>query len=98
MNFNDLDNYQIINKISKVVEPYYNFNLDDFYKGGIIYPKIEELSVFIYKKNYKVSSFYISEEDENIMIEEIRKLNVGKVEIIKIPSLGKYILVSKDER
>jgi general stress protein 26 len=97
MSFYDMDNYDIINKINKIVEPYWKFDLDDFYKGGLHYPKIEELSVLIYKKNYKIDFWNMTEEEENIMVEEIRKLNVGKVEMIKIRSLGKYILVSKDD-
>lgn len=44
-------NQEIIDEVSKIVEPYMKFNMDDIYgdRGGIPYPQIEELDLLHFR-------------------------------------------------
>ena len=90
-----MNNNEIIKSIEQIVQPYFNFEMDDFYgdRGGLPYPKIEELDVLYFKKNGKDKKLVITKDDEQTMIDKIKNLNIGSVELIKIPSFGVYICV-----
>jgi hypothetical protein len=92
-------NEEIIELIHSVVKPYCKFELDDFYgdRGGIPYPKIEELDVLHFKFNGKISGPKISREEQEKMINKIKQLeiySIDSIEIIKISSFGKYIQIT----
>jgi len=88
-----MNNHQKIALIEQIVNPYFKFEMDDFYgdRGGLPYPKIEELTIFYFKKT-KDNKLFVTKEEE--MIEKIKHLNIGSVELIKIPSFGIYICVT----
>lgn len=91
-----MDNYQIIQKINEIVNPFWMFEMDDFYgdKGGIPYPKIEELKNIMFKLNGKNRKLMLTVQEEKEMIQKIKNLDIGTVEILKINSLGKYICIT----
>lgn len=97
-----MDNNKKINLIHEIVLPYFKFELDDFYgdyfygdNGRYPYPKIEELKMLHFKKksrNEKGNNLpSLTKQDERIMIEKIKNLNIGKVDYYTIGGLGKYI-------
>jgi hypothetical protein len=86
---------EIIKLIEQIVHPYFIFEMDDFYgdRGGLPYPMIEELDVLCFKKNGKDKKLAITKDAEQTMIDKIKDLNIGSVELIQIPSFGVYICV-----
>ena len=90
-------NQEIIDEITKIVEPYYKFEMDDFYgdRGGIPYPKIEELSVLWFKFQGKLHKQLPSKSDEDIIISKIKELDyISSVEIVKIQAFGRYVQIT----
>lgn len=83
-------NKELIDDISKVVEPYCKFNMIDIYgdRGGIPFPNIENLDT-LYFKFEKILS--IKQQDE--LVKKIKELDIGSVQIIKISGFGKYIYI-----
>lgn len=83
-----MNNIEIIEAVGKIVDPYFTFNMDDFYgeKGSCEYPKIEEISTLFFK--LKV---FLSEDKQQELVEKIKNLDVGTVNISTVQSLGKYI-------
>jgi len=90
-----MDNYEKIRLIEEIVKPYFNFEMDDFYgdRGGAPYPKIENLDRLYFKKNGRDKKLVLSKLEEQSMIEKIKNLNIGSVEIIKFPYIGIFISV-----
>lgn len=90
-----MNNYEKIRLIEEIVNPFFNFEMDDFYgdRGGILYPKIENLNRFYFKKNGRDHKLVITKDEEQILLDKIKQLNFGSVELIKIPSFGVYIYV-----
>jgi hypothetical protein len=90
-----MDNYEKISIIEKIIKPYFKFEMDDFYgdRGGAPYPKIENLTRFYFKKNGRDRKLVLTKEEQQIMLDKIKKLNIGSVEIIKFPFIGIYICV-----
>lgn len=88
-----MNNYEKIRIIDEIVKPYFNFEMDDFYgdRGGIPYPKIEDLHHFYFKKNGKDRKLILTKDKQEEILLKIKELNFGKVEVIKIPSFGIYI-------
>lgn len=90
-------NDEIIQSISKIVEPKFTFHMDDFYgdKGGILYPDIEELSTLHFKFNgskYKIPS----EKEKEELIKKIKELeisNIENIEIVKYQYWGLFIRI-----
>ena len=94
MNKLNKTNKEIIDEITKIVEPRWKFELDDFYgdRGGIVYPKIEELDILYYK--FQGNKYHLpTKSEENELVGKINDLNIGSVSIVKIQSFGKYILI-----
>lgn len=85
----------IINIIENIVKPYWKFNMDDIYgdRCGFQYPNIEELSVLYFKAINQNSSKHQTKLEQDQMIEKLNELNFGEIEIIKIPSVGKFIKI-----
>ena len=87
-----MNNYEKINLIQEIVQPYFKFEMDDFYgdRGGLPYPKIEQLDKLYFKKIGKG----VNKHDEEILLDKIKNLDIGLVELIKIPSFGVYIYIN----
>lgn len=84
-------NKEIIELVSKIVEPKFTFHMDDFYgdRGGIPYPDIEELEVLHFKFDgcrYSLSK----QEKEEIIIKIKNELGINSVESIVIVEFVKY--------
>lgn len=88
-----MSNVEIIATVEKIVFPYFTFNMDDFYgdKGSCEYPKIEEISTLFFKLNGKLS---LSKNKQQEMLDKIKNLDIGTLEISKVQSLGIYIVIT----
>ena len=86
-----MNNIEIIEAVEKIVSPYFKFNMDDFYgdKGSCEYPKIEEISTLFFKL-----ALFLSENKQIEMVNEIKNLNIGVLEISSVQSLGRYIVIT----
>ena len=98
-----MDNITKISLIHKIVQPYFKFELDDIYgdRGGTPYPKIKDLTeLYFKKKTYNENKTEIlpslSKNDEQIMLNKIKDLNIGFVEIYKVHSIGKFIHIDME--
>ncbi len=89
-------NQEIIDEISKIVEPYMKFNLDDIYgdRGGIPYPKIEELDILHFKY---IGKIIINKNKEDEFVQQVKNLGIGDVEIVKYGSIGKFMIITLDK-
>jgi hypothetical protein len=87
---NLIGNKQIIELIHKIVLPYFKFEMEDFYgdRCGAPYPKIEELNILLFKRKNS-----LPKNDERIMIEKIKNLEIGMVEIVNYSYIGRCIHV-----
>jgi len=90
-----MDNYEKIRIIQEIVNPFFKFEMDDFYgdRGGIPYPKIENLTKLFFKKNGKDRKLVITKGQEQNILKKIKQLGFGSVELIRIPSFGIYIYI-----
>lgn len=91
-----MNNFEIIKSIEQIVCPYFQFNMDDFY-GNIVgreVPKIEELNILFFKLNGYDKKLYLSKNDQEKMVDKIKDLNIGLVEINSIQSYGRYIIIT----
>ncbi len=92
-------NQHIIDEISKIVEPYMKFNMDDIYgdRIGIPYPKIEELSILHFRYDGYNRKNLINKKQESDLINQTKSLGIGTVEILKCTPIGKFMAVTLDE-
>jgi hypothetical protein len=91
-----MNNYEKIHNIENIVQPFFHFELYDFF-GDICdlpYPRIKELTILFFKKNGKDKKLFLTETEKQIMMDKIQNLNFGFVEIIKNPHFGTYIIVT----
>ena len=97
---NKMNNQEIINIINEIANPFFIFEMNDFYgdRGGIPYPKIEELRLLAFKKNGKDRKLNLTKEQETLIINKIKDLNIGSVEIQKIQAFGRYIIINLQEK
>ena len=91
-------NKEIIDKISKIVEPNWKFNMDDIYgdRGLLHYPQIEELEILHFKLDGKIFRKLFSKLEQEELINKINELNIGqisKVEIVQYQFIGLFILI-----
>lgn len=86
-----MDNIQAINKI---VNPHFELNLDDLYgnRGGSGPPNVEELSTLFFKLK-AVGRKLCSKEKREELVDKVRELNIGDVELMTIRDFGTYISV-----
>ena len=90
-----MNNHEIINIINKIVNPFFIFEMNDFYGDrGVPLPKIEELQLLAFKKNGKDKKMNLTKEQETLIINKIKDLNIGSVEIVKIQAFGTYIIIN----
>jgi hypothetical protein len=91
-----MNNIEIIETIEKIVCPYFTFNMDDFYgdKGSCEYPKIEEISTLFFKLNGKDRKLSLSKNKQQEMVDKIKNLNIGIVDISTVQSFGRYIVIT----
>ena len=90
-----MNNTEIIETVEKIACPYFTFNMDDFYgdKGSCEYPKIEEIVTLFFKLNGKIEN-YLSKNKQQEIVDKIKNLNIGTVEICKVQSFGTYIVIN----
>lgn len=90
-----MNNFEIIEAVEKIICPYFKFNIEDFYgdRGSCEYPKIEEMNALFFKRNGKDRKIILSKNEVNEMVEKIKNLNIGLVEIASVQSFGKYIII-----
>ena len=93
-------NKEIIELVSKIVEPKFTFHMDDFYgdRGGIPYPDIEELDVLHFKfDGRRERRFSLSKQEKEELIIKIKnELGINclwSVEIITYPNIGLFIKI-----
>jgi hypothetical protein len=84
---------EIIDKVNKIVNPEWKFEMDDFYgdRGGIPYPPIETLNILHWKRKSRDNPHLTKQEEQLELIKEIAEIK--SVNVIKIPAFGKYIEV-----
>jgi hypothetical protein len=92
---NIMNNIEIIEIIEIIVSPYFTFNMDDFYgdRGSYEYPKIEDISTLFFKLNGKDRNLSISKNKQQEMVDKIKNINIGTVEISTVSSFGRYIVI-----
>lgn len=90
-----MNNHEKIDAVGKIVKPYFNFEMDDFYgdRGGAPYPKIENLKYLYFKKNGKDRKLVITNNEIQVVLDKIKELNIGKVELVKFPYIGTFIQI-----
>lgn len=84
-------NKEIIDEISKIVEQYMKFNINDLFGDGYGIPQIEELDKLYFK--YDTKNIKITKQKENELIEKVKELHVGEVNTWKINGIGKFMVV-----
>ena len=91
------NNFEIIERVKQIVGPYFEFNMEDFYgdKGSCVYPEIEEINVLYFKLNGKGRNLVLTKNDQQKMIDDIKNLNIGKVEFLRVQSIGQFIAIEK---
>ena len=91
-----MNNIEIIEVVNKIVSPYFEFNMADFYgdRGSCEYPKIEELNTLFFRLNGRDRKLAISRNKQQEIVDKIKNLNIGSVEISSVPSFGKYIVIN----
>jgi hypothetical protein len=81
-----------------IVNPYMTFNMDDIYgdRGGVPYPEIEELNVlhFKYNGNNYNKQHFMNKTLENDLIDRVKSLGMGEVNINKINGIGKFMIIN----
>ena len=88
-------NIEKIHLVAEIVEPYFKFDMDLYGdRGSCQLPKIEELTTLFFKFNGTDRKLILNKEDEQQLLDTIRKLHIGLVEIVKINSLGRYITIT----
>ena len=91
-------NFEKIKKINEILNPFYTLEINDIYgdRGSCILPKIEELTTLHYKKrskDIKGKPLFISKNDEKILIEKLKELNIGNIDQWYIQSIGRFIVI-----
>lgn len=91
-------NKEIIELVSKIVEPKFTFHMDDFYsdRGGIPYPNIEDLDMLHFKFDGRRYPHLSKQEKEELVIKIKNKLGtntVESIEIVKYHYFGLFIKI-----
>jgi len=91
-----MNNLTIIENVEKIAQPYFKFNIEDFYgdRGNCKYPTIEDLKTLFFKLDGKNKKTIISKDMQQKIVDEIINLNIGTVEITTINSFGRYIVIT----
>ena len=90
-----MNNFEIINSIKQIVCPYFEFCTDDLYGntgGSSEYPKIEEMCKIFFKLKC-IDKKIISKNKQQEIVDKVKNLNIGFVQIETIPYLGRYIII-----
>lgn len=89
-----MNNAYIITAVHEIVSPYFKFNIEDIYgdKGGNSLPNIDDLRVLFFKLigNHHICSIKKREE----LVRDVRELDVGYVELVKIGGIGYFISIT----
>ena len=91
-------NQEIINLISKIVEPYMKFNMGDIYgdRGGIPYPEIESLDM-LHFRYFNCKNYSICKNKENELINQVKLLGFGDIQIHRYNGIGKFMVITLDK-
>jgi len=89
-----MNNQEKIDLVSSIVNPYFNFNMNDMYgdRGGPI-PKIEEIKYLFFKEDGTNERLKIDRKKEEELVNEVINLNIGNVQIFKVNAFGKFICI-----
>jgi hypothetical protein len=98
MNKKFKSNQQIIDEVSKIVNPYMKFNMDDIYgdRGGIPYPEIEKLTILHFKYDGYNKKNFLNKNQENELIDRVKSLGVDDVQIHNYNGIGKFMAITLD--
>jgi hypothetical protein len=91
-----MKNSEIIQLVEEIVTPYFQFSMEYPYgdRGSCTYPDIEKISMLVFKKNGKDRNLVLSKDEEKILVDQIKNLNVGELDIIRVHAIGKYITIT----
>jgi len=91
-----MNNQEKIDLVSSIVNPYFNFNMNDMYgdRGGPI-PKIEEIKYLFFKMDgtmyHSKRYLKLTKNDIENLIDRVNNLNIGIASLIKIDGIGRFI-------
>jgi hypothetical protein len=91
-----MNNFEIAKLVEEITQPYFSFSYD-FYGDvkSCNIPNVEDMDILFFKKNGRNRNLIITKDEENIIVEKVKKLNVGIVEIKNIQSIGRFISIKK---
>lgn len=91
-----MNNHEIIEAVEKIINPYFTFNMNDFYgdRGSCEHPPIEEITTLYFKLNGKDRNLSLFKDKQQILVDKIINLNIGLVEISSVQSFGRYIIIT----
>lgn len=87
-NVNKWSTQSVISCVTKIISPWWKFNMDVIYGDNSI---IEELTHIYFEADDKVKA-QTTEECE-IMLAQLKELNIGHVEIVKFGGIKKFISI-----
>jgi sporulation protein YlmC with PRC-barrel domain len=92
-----MNNYEIIQAVEQICSPHFIFNINDFYgdRGSSVLPKIDELKTLFFKLDGHKK--VISKNQQQEIVDKIKNLNIGIVEISTVQAFGRYIVIKPYE-
>jgi hypothetical protein len=90
---NATENKDIIALVEQIVHPYFRFNMNDIYgdhPNGYM-PDVEKIKILHFK--LQTTNKTISNKKQEEIANEVKQLNIGTVNLITIPSFGRYIQI-----
>lgn len=93
-----MNNAEKVKLVDQIVNPYFKFDMNDAYgdKGSGLLPSVEEISV-LYFKLQMINKTCISKNKQLELVEDIKKLNLGLVEIFTQSPFGRYIKIELNQ-
>jgi hypothetical protein len=80
--------------VEQIVHPYFRFNMNDIYgdhPNGYM-PDVEEIKI-LYFKLQTTNKTIIGNKKQEEIANKVKQLNIGTVNLITIPSFGRYIQI-----
>ncbi len=92
-----MNNYEIIQAVEEICYPHFKFNIFDFYgdRGSCVLPKIDELKTLFFKLDGHRK--IISKNQQQEIVDKIKNLNIGTVNIDTVSAFGRYIIITPYE-
>jgi hypothetical protein len=87
---------EIIKIVEQIASPYFQFNMEDFYgdKNTYEHPTMEAITTLFFKLNVKDGVATLTKEEEQQIVSEIKKLDIGIVDTMTVETFGRYIVIS----